>query len=116
IASGLEDAGGGDPVRVRAHDGRVVGVGYANPKTTIAVRLVSHQDEAFDDVLLARRIDEALALRRACLPTRTAYRLVNGEGDRLPGVVVDRYGDVLVMQLLTAGGARPAPSPDQLVS
>jgi 23S rRNA (cytosine1962-C5)-methyltransferase len=108
IASGLAERDAGDPVRVRAHDGRVLGVGYANPRTTIAVRLVSHADEPLDDALVARRIDEALALRATLLPGATACRLVNGEGDRLPGVVVDRYGDVLVCQLLTAGAARLA--------
>jgi 23S rRNA (cytosine1962-C5)-methyltransferase len=108
VASGLADVAPGDAVRVRAADGRVLGVGTANPRTTIAVRLVSHADEPFDDALVARRIDEALALRRALLPDATALRLVNGEGDRLPGVVVDRYGTVLVMQLLTAGAARLA--------
>jgi 23S rRNA (cytosine1962-C5)-methyltransferase len=106
IASGLDDVAAGDPVRVRAHDGRVLGVGYANPRTTIAVRLVSHADEALDAGLIARRVDDALALRREVLPDVTALRVLNGEGDRLPGVVVDRYGDVLVCQLLTAGAAR----------
>lgn len=110
IASGLSERAGGDPVRVRSHEGRVLGVGYANPRTTIAVRLVSHTDEPLDDALVARRIDDALALRRACLPEATAYRVLNGEGDRLPGVVVDRYGDVLVCQMLTAGAARLAPT------
>jgi 23S rRNA (cytosine1962-C5)-methyltransferase len=110
VASGLDAAAPGDPVRVRAHDGRVLGVGYANPRTTIAVRLVSHDDEpALDAALLASRVDDALALRRAMLPDATALRLVNGEGDRLPGMVVDRYGDVLVCQMLTAGAARFAP-------
>ena len=110
IATGLADVAPGDPVRVRADDGRVLGVGYANPRTTIAVRLVSQDDEPVGDALVARRIDEALALRRAVLPEPTALRLVNGEGDRLPGVVVDRYGDVLVCQMLTAGAARLAPA------
>lgn len=110
VASGIAERAPGDPVRVRAHDGRVLGVGYANPRTTIAVRLVSHEDEPLDDALVVRRVDEALAVRRACLPDATALRVLNGEGDRLPGVVVDRYGDVLVCQLLTAGAARLAPS------
>jgi 23S rRNA (cytosine1962-C5)-methyltransferase len=109
VATGLDAVGAGDPVRVRAHDGRILGVGYANPRTTIAVRLVSPDDlPALDETLVARRLDEALALRRALLPEATAVRVVNGEGDRLPGVVVDRYGDVLVCQLLTAGAARLA--------
>ena len=106
VASGLADVAAGDPVRVLAQDGRVLGVGYANPRTTIAVRLVSHADEALDAALIACRVDEALAFRRTVLPGVTALRLLNGEGDRLPGVVVDRYGDVLVCQLLTAGAAR----------
>jgi 23S rRNA (cytosine1962-C5)-methyltransferase len=110
VGSDLADVAPGDPVRVRADDGRVLGVGTANPRTTIAVRLVSHADEPFDDALVVRRIDEALAFRRACLPGATALRLVNGEGDRLPGVVVDRYGDVLVVQMLTAGAARLLPT------
>ena len=111
VASGLDAVAPGDPVRARAHDGRVLGVGYANPRTTIAVRLVAHGDEpALDAALVARRIDEALALRGRLLPEATALRLVNGEGDRLPGVVVDRYADVLVCQMLTAGAARLAPA------
>jgi len=115
IASGLESVVAGDPVRVRAADGRVLGVGHANPKTTIAVRLVSHDDEPLDTALVARRIDAALALRRACLPDTTAYRVLNGEGDGLPGVVVDRYGDTLVCQMLTAGAARLAPTVVELL-
>ena len=110
VASGLTDATPGEAVRVRAHDGRVLGVGYANPRTTIAVRLLAHEDVPVDAALIARRLDEALAARAALLPGATALRVVNGEGDRLPGVVVDRYGDVLVCQLLTAGAAMLAPA------
>jgi len=118
IASGLDGADAGDPVQVRAHDGRVLGVGYANPKTTIAVRLVSHRDEPFDDALVARRLDEALALRRTCLPAATAYRLLNGEGDRLPGVALKAHDIVTVSgrvaELPSAGlaGGRAAPAPE----
>jgi 23S rRNA (cytosine1962-C5)-methyltransferase len=110
IASGLEGAGEGEPVRILADDGRVLGTGYANPRTSIAVRVVSQADEPLDDALVAHRIDAALALRRVVLPGATALRIVNGEGDGLPGVVVDRYGDVLVCQMLTAGAARLAPA------
>jgi len=60
---------------------------------------------------VARRVDAALALRSAVVPRGTdAYRVLNGEGDRLPGIVVDRYGGVLVVQLLTAGAARLGPA------
>jgi 23S rRNA (cytosine1962-C5)-methyltransferase len=109
IAEGLEGAEPGEPVEVRSAAGTFVAVGYANPRTTIAVRVIGLEDEAVDARLVGRRLDEALALRRATLPPElTAYRVLNAEGDRLPGVVVDRYGDFLVCQLLTAGAARLA--------
>jgi len=111
IATGLDDCTPGDPVRVAGANGRFVAVGYANPKTTIAVRVLSLDDESVDDALVGRRLDEALALRRATLPPALeSYRIVNGEGDRLPGVVADRYGDFIVCQFLTAGADRLAPA------
>src|SRR5579884_3630829 len=98
IAHGLEDVEPGEPVRVCAASGAFVAEGYAHPRTSIAVRVLS-------------RLDEPVALRRAVLPPDLrAYRVLNGEGDRLPGVVVDRYGEFLVCQLLTAGAARLAPA------
>ena len=111
IASGLDGAEPGEPVTVRAAGGRCVAAGYCNPRTPIAVRVITLGDEEVGPALIAQRIDEALALRRATLaPELDAYRVVNGEGDRLPGVVVDRYGAVLVCQFLTAGAARLAPA------
>src|SRR5262245_6384944 len=107
IASGLEGAEPGETVTVHAAGGRYVAAGYANPRTAIAVRVVTREEEAVDARLIARRVADALALRRATLPAGlTAYRVLNGEGDGLPGAVVDRYGDFLVCQLLTAGAAR----------
>jgi 23S rRNA (cytosine1962-C5)-methyltransferase len=111
IASGLDGAEPGEPVAVHAASGRFVAGGYANPRTPIAIRVVTLEDEPVDAALVRRRLDEALALRARMLPAELrAYRVLNGEGDRLPGVVVDRYGDWLVCQLLTAGAARLAPS------
>src|SRR5262245_24393356 len=111
IASGLEGATPGEPVAVRAANGRFVAAGYAHPRTTIAVRVLTLHEEEVDAALVGRRLDEALALRRATLPPDlTAFRVVNGEGDQLPGIVVDRYGDFLVCQFLTAGAARLAPA------
>jgi 23S rRNA (cytosine1962-C5)-methyltransferase len=118
VASGLEGAEPGEPVRLVAAGGGFVAAGYANPRTSIAIRVLTLADEALDAGFVARRVDEALALRAATLPASLAsFRVVNGEGDRLPGVVVDRYGDFLVCQFLTAGGARLAPAlVDALVS
>jgi len=109
IASGLEGAEPGEPVAVHAAGGRYLAAGYCNPQTPITVRVLTHEEEAIDAAFVRRRLDEALALRRATLPADLdAYRVLNGEGDRLPGVVVDRYGDFLVCQFLTAGAARLA--------
>jgi 23S rRNA (cytosine1962-C5)-methyltransferase len=110
VASGLAEAEPGEPVEVRAANGSFVAAGYANPRTPIAVRVLTLSEEAVDRTLVGRLLDDALALRHAALPADlSAYRVVNGEGDRLPGVVVDRYADFLVCQFLTAGAARLAP-------
>ena len=111
IAAGLDGAEPGEAVRVVAADGRFVAAGYANPRTTIAVRVLTTDDEPLDAAFVRRRLDEALAVRTELLGAHLdAYRLVNGEGDRLPGVVVDRYADYVVCQFLTAGAARLASS------
>ncbi len=94
----------GSIVRVHAADGSFLGLGYVNPRCTIAVRMLTRVDEAIDAAFVQRRVAAALALRRTVVGADTsAYRLINGEGDGLPGVVVDRYGSVLVVQCLTAG-------------
>lgn len=86
--------------------GKWLARGYLNPHTLIAGRVLTrHPDEAVDDPLLRRRVDAALALRNRFYPA-PYYRLIHGESDRLPGLVVDRYGDVLVLQVGTAGMER----------
>jgi 23S rRNA (cytosine1962-C5)-methyltransferase len=87
-------------------DGRLVGRGTWNPKTSIAVRMLARGDEPIDAAFVRRRLEAALRWRRSSLRGSDAWRLVNGEGDYLPGVVVDRYGDFLVAQFLTAGAER----------
>lgn len=101
------DAEPGSVVRVLASDGEFLGRGYYNPATQIAVRMLTRSDEEIDAAFFARRLGAAIELRQAVVPADTdAYRLVNGEGDGLPGFVVDRYGDTLVVQCLTAGADR----------
>jgi 23S rRNA (cytosine1962-C5)-methyltransferase len=93
---------------VHGADGRLLGCGSWNPKTSIAVRMLTRGEEAVDAALVRRRLETALRWRRA-LRGSDAWRLVNGEGDQLPGVVVDRYGDFLVTQFLTAGAEHLKP-------
>lgn len=83
--------------------GQVLGTGYANPNSLIAARLVSRlARHPFSSALIMHRLKVALALRER-LYTRPYYRLVYGESDGLPGLVVDRFADLLVVQLTTAG-------------
>lgn len=102
-----QDLEPGTVVRVHAADGQFLGVGYANPGCTIAVRMLTVTDEAIDASFIDRRVEAAIRLREEQIPPDTnAYRLVNGEGDRLPGFLVDRFHDVLILQCLTAGAER----------
>lgn len=83
-----------------------LGLGYVNPRTLLAVRLLSgNVDVTIDREWFARRITGALALRER-IYGEPYYRLIYGEADGLPGLVVDRYGDVLVVQITTAGMER----------
>lgn len=85
--------------------GKFLGRGYANPRSLITVRILSRRRrEDLDTVpFYAMRLREALALREALYPDRRSYRVVFGESDGLPGLVIDRYDDVLAVQITTLG-------------
>jgi 23S rRNA (cytosine1962-C5)-methyltransferase len=96
----------GDVVSLADHDGRFIGRGFYNPRSQIPLRLCTRVDEPVDAAFFARRIQQARAARtRLGLPSErtSAYRLVNSEGDELPGLVVDVYGDAAVAQITTLG-------------
>ena len=101
----------GDTVQVRASDGRFLAWAAWSPQSQIRARVWSFEEPDLPgSELLRGRIEQALALRRALgLQEATghdstrALRLVHGEADRLPGFIVDRYGDTLVAQVLSAG-------------
>jgi len=99
----------GEAVSVADPGGRVLGVGYANPRSLIAVRVLARDDRPVDSRFFAERLKTAEALRRRVRPAATAYRLCHGEGDDLPGLVVDRYDDVYVVASHTAGVDRLVP-------
>lgn len=107
----------GDEVVVVDAEGHELGYGFFAERSAIAVRIVSSVEEGpFDQALVVRRLRAAAARRSALgLPASgeeaiDGYRLVHGEGDGLPGLIVDRYGAELVLQLGTAGMARRLPS------
>jgi 23S rRNA (cytosine1962-C5)-methyltransferase len=94
----------GGAVDVMDSKGKFLGRGTANPNSLISVRIVSRRRDDIDNAAFwAWRIREAIELRTAALPGRTSMRLVHAEGDGLPGLVVDRYGDWLAVQLTSLG-------------
>jgi 23S rRNA (cytosine1962-C5)-methyltransferase len=93
----------GDIVDVITPNGRFFGRGFYNPASKIRVRLLTFEDEAIDEAFWLRRIRQAIRLRQRVVRDTNAYRLVFGEGDRLPGLIVDRYDRTVVMQTLSYG-------------
>lgn len=105
IASLPSDLEEGETVRVEAADGRVLGTGHFQVGS-IAVRILQIGDAPLADDFYARRLRDAFALRRTLglmRPDNNCFRLVHGEGDFLPGLVVDIYGDTAVMQAHSPG-------------
>lgn len=84
--------------------GDVLGSGFFSPRSQIRVRLAAAPGEPIDGAFFDDRLAAALALRRDLVPAETTgYRLINAEGDGLPGWTVDRFGDVLISQVTSAG-------------
>lgn len=91
---------------VRDSRGRFLGQAMVNLKSQIAGRLLSRSEESIDATFFGRRIGEAVGRCGRSVKGPDACRLVFGEADHLPGLIVDRYGDLLVIQILTAGMER----------
>jgi len=100
----------GDVVGVESFDGRALGRGFYAGRARIRVRMLTlDMDAAIDEKFFIARVERAVAVRRAFgLPREdtTVYRLVHSEGDGLPGLVVDRYGEFLVVQITARGMER----------
>ncbi|MBN2207067.1 MAG: class I SAM-dependent rRNA methyltransferase [Candidatus Aminicenantes bacterium] len=104
--AGLEDGG---LAEVRSEDGEILGHAYVNRRCSILARMVSFGAEPPLDAL-RRNLDGAWALRSGLVAgTSDAFRVVHGEGDGLPGLVVDKYADVCVIQVTTLGMERLKP-------
>ena len=105
----------GEPCAILDSRDKPLGVGYVNPHSLICARLVSRGlDHALDAALLRRRLEVALALRER-LYAEPYYRLLYGESDGVPGLTLDRYGDVIVAQATTAGIERLKPEVEAAV-
>ena len=105
IAKGGADAG--ETVRVVAHDGRFLAWAAFSPSSQIRVRAWSYDEaERIDAEFFARRVQAAVALRRRLAIDSNGIRLIHGEADGLPGLIVDQYDDLLSAQFLSAGTER----------
>ncbi len=112
IARGFDDVEAGEEVQLLAPDGAPAGRGLADPESPIAVRVWTRQRDAIDAALWRSRAERACRLRARLFDgTRTtAFRVLHGEGDRMPGFVVDRYGPVAVAR--ADGDAAAAKMPE----
>ncbi len=106
FSSDVIDRGGaqaGDAVLVTDPRGRTIGTAHYSSSSQICLRMLSDRVETPDRGFFLRRIAEAASYRKRVVESSDAYRLVHGEGDRLPGLVVDRYGGYFVIQTLDQG-------------
>jgi len=102
-------ADGGEIVRVSGPRGRVLGDALFSDRSEITVRMLTRGDVRADDDLIRRRLQQAIRFRESLKIDATAYRLVHGEADLLPSLVIDRYGEYLVLQALSQGTDRLLP-------
>lgn len=94
----------GQPVLVYSHGGELLGQAFLNPGHSIAGHMIAYGSESIPQALESR-IDDAISLRRSAIDISktNAYRLINAEGDGLPGLIIDIYGEVVVVQIASRG-------------
>src|SRR5687768_14860342 len=112
FASDIVDRGGaeaGEAVQILDFKNRVLGTAHYSSSSQITLRLLSTKAEDINSSFLADRLRAAIELRDRVVSDSDAYRLVYSEGDRLPALIIDRYGDYLSMQTLNQGMDRIAP-------
>ena len=103
-------ASAGEIVQVRSPRGQIVGSALFSDRSQITLRMLAYGEQPADEALVRRRIESAIAFRASLGIDATAYRLVHGEADLLPSLIVDRYGEYLVVQALSQGMDRLLPS------
>ncbi|MGH2567631.1 MAG: class I SAM-dependent rRNA methyltransferase [Bacteroidota bacterium] len=97
------DPAKGDLVELLRHDEKFLGIGFFHPHSLVSVRLVSREREEISFEFFERRILQALQLRKRLFPDAESYRVVHGESDFLPGLVVDKYNEFLSIQTFSFG-------------
>ncbi len=105
LANVPRDIASGETVQLFTHDKKFMGTGFYNPHSLIAIRLISRKDEQPDHDFFLKKFLEALKLRELIYKSEetNAYRLIHGESDGLPGLIVDRFNNAVVVQAFSAG-------------
>lgn len=98
------DPQGGDVVHILNHAGHFLAKGFYNPKSQLIIRVITYSEtEEIDEALFFRKIQQAWERRKWLVQNATSCRIVHGEADFLPGLIIDKYEDVLVVQILSLG-------------
>lgn len=93
----------GDVVEILRSDGRSLGIGFYNPSSLIAIRHLSAKVEDIDETFYEKKIRSSYELRKKLFPESETFRVVNGESDFLPGLIIDKYDDYLSIQTYSVG-------------
>ncbi len=102
----VRKAKSGDVVEVQCSKGNFLGRAFYSRESQIALRMVTTGDEVVDEAFWRNKLESALLRRRGVATTTNAYRWVHGESDGIPSLIVDRYGEYLVLQTLSQGTER----------
>ncbi|HBV86929.1 class I SAM-dependent rRNA methyltransferase [Desulfosporosinus sp.] len=95
---------GGDVIHIVNHVGHFLAQGFYNPKSQLILRVLTYsEDDTINESLFQKKIEEAWKRRRWLVPNASSCRVVHGEADFLPGLIIDKYEDVLVVQILSLG-------------
>src|SRR5436190_15359099 len=103
VLRATQPAADGEVVQVKDHRQRFLGIGFYNSRSKINVRLLSPERVEINQAFFEQRIRTALELRKKRLRKATCFRVVNAESDFLSGLIVDKYEDVLVLQISSLG-------------
>lgn len=103
LEPGFKDLEVGSLVDIHTPDGRFAGRGFINPNSLISFRALTRKDEVIDADFFRNKLSKAINLRKRLIKTSDSYRLVYAESDGLPGLLVDKYNDVLSVQINSAG-------------
>jgi 23S rRNA (cytosine1962-C5)-methyltransferase len=103
------EADAGSIVSVKDRKGRVYGRAFYSSNSLITLRLITQEDRDINKDFWKQRLEQAWRLRQQVVQNSEVFRLVHGEGDWMPSIIVDRYGDVLSIQTLTQGSERVKP-------